>query len=108
MIISRIPEAVESAQQILEIDAGASIGLCEIAVVLEEILAAEVGARIGPLPLLRKRLACGDEPLRRAVLGSIEEALCFMNAAFVQGLSADPRVNIDEATLERLLLHEDE
>jgi predicted ATP-grasp superfamily ATP-dependent carboligase len=108
MIVSRISEAVESAQQILEIDAGASIGPCEIAVVLEEILAAEVGAQIGPLPLLRRRLACGDETMRRITLGGIEEALRFMNASFVRELSADPRVNVDEATLERLLLHEGE
>ncbi len=108
MIISRISEALESAQQILELGGCASLGLCEIGVVLEEILAAEVGAELGPLPLLRRRLACGDETLRRTTLGRIADALRLMNGPFIRELSADPRVNIDAAMLERLLLHEGE
>ena len=102
-MISRISEAVECAEQVLEMQSGASIGNHEIGVVLEEILAAEVEARIGPLPLLRKRLVGGDATLRRMIVGRIEEVWNLINSQFLRDLNLHPRVNIDEALLDRLL-----
>jgi len=108
MSTSRISKAVECAEQVLEMESGASIGNHEIGVVLEEILAADVGARIGPLPLLRKRLACGDAVLRRTIVGRIEAELRSVDAQFLLDLAQHPRVNIDASLLARLLAQTEE